>query len=184
MPQKPNNMKLILKHKCCIHFLLLCITYIIAFVVGMSYGVDEPTPNEAINLNANIPEIQMSNSYDIFLSISNHNLYVSLKFFISGLFSLGIFPLALSFYNGFIFGNITGSSTHILCSNDIICATLPHIFEFIGLNLFGTIGFYISFEYITNQRFPQVKKILLLTSVALSIVILAALSESYISIQI
>lgn len=170
------------KHKHHIYFLLLCVTYVIAFIVGSLYGVEDFHTYKAIGMDVDIPELKMSAPYDIFLSIVRNNLMVSLTFFISGLFSLGIFPIALAFYNGFIFGNVTGCSTHILSTGDILSATLPHFFEFIGLNLFGALGFYISYEYIVNNRLPKFKQFLLLVTVALSIVVLAAFLESFISI--
>ncbi|MCM1051577.1 MAG: stage II sporulation protein M [Paenibacillus sp.] len=177
-------MKIQLKHNYYNYFVILCLIYIIALLIGLSFGIEEfNTIGTINNFDIDIPELEISNSHDAFFSILKHNFIVSIKSLLLGLLSFGVLPLVLSFYNGFIFGNIIGSSSHILTSEDILWATLPHSFEFIGMNLFGVVGFYFCSEYVENNRFPKIKKILSMIFVATIIIVLAALFESYISIR-
>lgn len=164
------------------YFLLLCIIYIISFVIGIYYGKEDFYNFETMRLDITIPELGMSSSFDIFLSILRNNSIVSLVLFVSALFSLGIVPIFLIFYNGFIFGNVLGCCTHILSSSDIFFSTFPHFLEFIGLNIFGTLGFYISFEYIINKQMPKYSLSLLCIISGILIVLIMAFLESYISI--
>lgn len=125
---------------------------------------------------------RMMNSFEIFVKILTNNIIVSLIFFLLGFISVGVFPILLSFYNGFIFGNVVGCCLHILAIDIIILSTLPHMFEFIGMNLFGLAGFYMSYKYLLNHRMLNYNHIFLMVIIATLIIIMAALSESYISI--
>lgn len=172
------------RFKYSMYFIVLCVIYIVAFVIGFFNGVDDFNTIEFQKTDAPMSIFQISDSFDLFISIAKNNLEVAFRFFIFGLLSLGIFPPLLSFYNGFVFGNVTGCSTHILSQTEILNATLPHVFEFVGLNLFAAVGFYLSYEYIVKNRFPKIQTAMSLILTAICIVVLAAFSESYISISI
>lgn len=170
------------KYKYYLYFSLLCIVYIISAFIGFFYGREDFHIFETMNLDITIPELQMSNPFDIFISILRNNLTVSLIFFLSGLFSFGILPMILIFYNGFILGNVLGCSTYILCYSDIFSATFPHFLEFVGLNIFGTIGFYLSYESIVGRGMPKYYLSLRYLTIGTLIILVTALLESYISI--
>lgn len=176
--------KIIFNHIYYFYFLLLFVIYIFAFIIGDINGLDDFYSYNSTSIEVDIPELQMSTSVDIFASILKNNLSVSVIFFISALFSFGLFPIVLIFYNGYIFGHISGCSIHILSLNTILSATLPHAFEFIGLIIFSTVGFYISSEYIIRHNFPKLGIVFSLILAGLFIIVLSAFIESFISIQL
>lgn len=166
-----------------LYYLGLCCIYVISFIIGYHHGNSDFELYQISDSNINKPEILEISSSKYFLNIVKNNITVSLIFFISGILTVGILPCILAFYNGFVFGDMTGYTTNILPLNSIIGSTVPHSFEFLGLNLFGAIGFYISLSYVTQKRLIEFKKILFLLTIATAIIICAAFSESYISIN-
>lgn len=171
------------KYKFHLYYLWLCCIYIISFIIGCHHGNSDFEFLHIPNLNINGQEIPQISSFESFITIMKNNIIVSLIIFISSVLTIGILPCILTFYNGFIFGSMTGYASNILPFNSIIGSTAPHSFEFLGLNLFGVIGFYVSLTYITQKRLSNYKIVLSLLTIASSIIIAAAFTESYISIK-
>lgn len=175
-------MHLISKNVLSLYFILLCAMYILAFIIGCLLGDEDYFLLKEFYWGFEITELKLSSSFEIFVKILMNNMAVSLSFFLLGFISIGIFPILLSFYNGFIFGNVTGCCLHILDIDIILLSTLPHIFEFVGLNLFGLTGFYMSYKYLFCHSNPNINYIFSIVIIATSIIVIAALTESYISI--
>ncbi|MDE6227592.1 MAG: stage II sporulation protein M [Muribaculaceae bacterium] len=172
-----------LNYRCRLYFIGLSVIYIIAFIIGVFYGREDYQIFKTIEFDILVPELQMEDSFEIFISILKNNLTVALLFFLSALFSLGILPIPLMFYNGFIFGNVWGCSTKFLCIKDILSASLPHSLEFMGLIIFGVAGFQISYEHLINKQKPSYTFISRLLISGILIITVNALLESYISIR-
>lgn len=162
---------------------MLCVVYIIAFIFGLYCGRQDYELVEFFSPQIDLPELRMSNLDDVCRSILSHNLVVAVYYFVFGLLSMGLLPIALSFYNGFILGNTVGYCTHILTLNEIISATLPHSAEFLGLNLCGAIGFNIVYDLTFHHKFPNLKNVLAVITIAMINVILSAVLECYVSIK-
>ena len=106
-----------------------------------------------------------------------------MKNMLLGMFSFGLFSVLYTFYNGFIHGYILGQSSQIIPMKLIVRATLPHSFEFIGIVLFGYVGYILSIYLFSKKLLISRKHSLYILIIATLTILLAAFNESYISMS-
>lgn len=164
-------------------FVALFLSYPLGGLTGFFCGVSDSHITE---LYRNVPshnplfDLQPSGR---FLFIFKNNLMVSFKCMLLGIFSFGLCSLIYTFYNGFVLGYIIGKCVNILPAKIIIKSTLPHSFEFLGIIIYGYIGFVLS-TYLFTKRMIYKKPILFYyIFIATMILLTAAIIESYVSIS-
>ena len=134
--------------------------------------------------NSSVEKLFTENNFDRFISIAKNNIFVGLKNFLIGFFSLGILSLVYSFYNGFVLGFVIGKSTKLLTIKEILETTIPHCAEIIGIVLMGYLGFILSIRILFNTSIITKKEFPILLGISLIIIIISAYLESYVSMSI
>ena len=134
--------------------------------------------------NSSVEKLFTENNFDRFISIAKNNIFVGLKNFLIGFFSLGILSLVYSFYNGFVLGFFIGKSTKLLTIKEILETTIPHCAEIIGIVLMGYLGFILSIRILFNTSIITKKEFPILLGISLIIIIISAYLESYVSMSI
>ena len=122
--------------------------------------------------------------FDRSISLASNNVIVGLRNLILGIFSLGVFSLLYTFYNGFIFGTVLGKGITVLPVNEILWATLPHCTEILGIILLGNLGFVLSLKIIFNVNLYSRNHYLFLLAFSFIIIIISAFLESYVSMSV
>jgi uncharacterized membrane protein SpoIIM required for sporulation len=167
-----------------LYLFVLSATYFIGVFVGVQNAL--LLKGDCITSEENNLEIDMIYSqepFQRFLSIASNNALISLKNILFGIFSLGIFPIACTFYNGAIFGSVLGNCIKFLPLNIILKSTLPHCAEIVGVIMSGYIGFIISIRLIFKIKVYDNKRIVILTLITFAIILISALIESYVSMS-
>lgn len=163
-------------------FVALFLSYPLGVIIGFFCGANEFRTTE---LNENV---QSHNPlFDLhprerFLFIFKNNMMVSFKCMLLGTFSFGICSLIYIFYNGFVLGYIIGEYANVLPANIIIRTTLPHSFEFLGIIIYGYVGFVLSGCLFTKRMIYNKFNLLFFIFFASMILLIAAIIESYVSI--
>ena len=172
---------------------LLIIAYPICYSIFLSftnYNPNSDTPAKFVGLANYIKVMTMnkglvdaSNNVPEFWHAFKNNMIVSFKNMLLGALSFGLFSIIYTFYNGFCFGLVSGASSHVLSLSEILGSTLPHSFEFIGIVLYGNIGFLISVYAFTHKQILTKKTLLWMFIIATMIILFAAIIENYVSMS-
>ncbi len=168
-------------------YLYLCILTS-AYFIGVFVGVQNASfqqEEKVINNNGNLEldTIYAKEPFQRFLSIASNNIIVAMKNMLFGVFSLGLFSIACTFYNGVILGAVLGDCFKLLPLNIILKSTLPHCTEILGIILFGYIGFIISIRLIFRTKMHSNKRIIIFIIIAFLSILIAAFIESYVSMS-
>lgn len=165
---------------------ILCIlsfSYLFGFFLGIVLCNQIPTvPTESTEGNSTISQLSAMTSQERFLFILDNNVKVSLKCFLGGIFSMGLFPFISNFYSAFVFGVALGKSLAVLPIKSILYSTLPHCFEIVGIIGMGYVGTIICISFINRKYYSSFKKNLLLLLLLLLLVVVSAFVEGYFSI--
>lgn len=164
--------------------LILVFIYLIGFTIGVFSGMNDfHTTNPSISNAYSIPLFDLP-IHERFFEIFKNNMIVSLKNMAFGALSFGSFSILYTFYNGYFFGVITGSSCHFLTISEVLRSTIPHSFEMLGIAMFGYIGFLICVYLFKRKMLLKIKNILFLFVIGAIIILLAAIVENYVSMSI
>lgn len=163
---------------------ILYITAItLSFFIGFTVGIFIKNPSVKKEDSINLTEIYNYEPIEKFIYIAKNNFFVSMKSFFLGLFSLGLFSIVHSFYNGFTLGIVVNKSMQVISINEIIKSTLPHSFEIIGIIIFGYIGFLFSLNIAFRKKLYENKNMIRLFIIASIIILSSAFVEGYISMR-
>jgi uncharacterized membrane protein SpoIIM required for sporulation len=162
---------------------ILILAYLIGYAIGFFGGMDD-----FHTTGSGQGESQSVSLFDLpiherFFEIFKNNMIVSFKNMLLGALSFGLFSIIYTFYNGFCFGLVSGASSHVLSLSEILGSTLPHSFEFIGIVLYGNIGFLISVYAFTHKQILTKKTLLWMFIIATMIILFAAIIENYVSMS-
>ena len=133
--------------------------------------------------------LDTKDSFRAFVLIFSNNIKgCAINIFSGVLFAIGtIFNVII---NGFITADMLANAHRLgMPVQKIISTTLPHSFELFGFWLSGAIGFYLAWRmslFVFKGQYMDknvLKTILVLTSVVVFIILLAAYVEAYISIN-
>ena len=108
----------------------------------------------------------------------------------TGAFSLGLSPVILTSFNGFIFGSYIGVYSNYMSMDKILKYTLPHSFELIAIIFSGGEGLFIGISLILcllgykKIKDINLKKIAVHFIFCTVIIILAAFVEAYITMSL
>lgn len=162
--------------------LLLCV--LVGATLGLVSGVDDGIHATDLHAEINLSEVYSLDPFQRAMHLAANNLRVSLLCFVGGALSMGFMPPLLMFYNGFVLGNVAGRSSYILSVGEIIGATAPHCFEFIGIAMFGLAGFRLCRDVFWKRKYSELSKIMCFLALSAAVVVLAAFVESYISMSV
>lgn len=159
-----------------------------AYFIGVLVGVQNTLlqhDNKIVNNNENLEldAICSQEAFQRFLSIASNNLIVAMKNMLFGIFSLGLFSIACTFYNGLILGAVLGNCFKLLPINIILKSTLPHSTEILGIILSGYIGFIISIRLIFRTTMHSNKHIIIFIITTFFSILIGAFMESYVSMS-
>lgn len=162
--------------------IVLFLGYIIGCMTGYISGAGVENHTTDSNISNTLSLYDLS-KFERFLYIFKNNIIVSMKNMLLGMFSFGLFSVLYTFYNGFIHGYILGQSSQIIPMKLIVRATLPHSFEFIGIVLFGYVGYILSIYLFSKKLLISRKHLFYILIIATLTILLAAFNESYISMS-
>lgn len=164
--------------------IILIFIYLIGYVIGFFSGMNEFHTTESNILGNNSITLFDLPIHERFFEILKNNMIVSFKNLFYGVLSFGIFPILNTFYNGICFGFVSGTSSHILTTSELLSSALPHSFEFLGLILFGHIGFLSSIHLFTKKKLVSKKELTIMFTLGMVITFFAAIIENYVSMSI
>lgn len=167
----------------CSLLFIISLSYIIGLILGIILCDMIPSVQDVGGENKSVIN-QLSNMEPIerFFFIAENNIFVGLKCFCGGLFTLGLYPIISNVYSAFIFGVVLKKSAEVLSMGDILYTTIPHSFEIIGILGMGYVGTVLCVSLLCRKLYLSYKIMMLLLIASLLLIIVSAGIEGYISI--
>ena len=164
--------------------IILFLAYLVGCTIGFFSGVNDSHTTDYSNHSQKTNPLYELCSHERFWAIFKNNIIVSFNNLLFGAFSFGLLSIFYLFYNGFVFGYVIGRSTQIMTFPEIAKATIPHSFEFLGIVLYGYIGYVFSVYLYTKKALFEKKTILRIFIMATIIILVAAIIENYVSMSV
>lgn len=126
--------------------------FMFMFAIGVGYYLGDSLPEEFLaDILAQIPEVSDNFAVLIYRIVSN-NVLVSVMLIISGII-VGIPPLLLILYNGFIVGWISFLAAREMGIWNTLMSLLPHgIIEIPTINFCAALGLGLGYELVNSFR--------------------------------
>lgn len=172
------------KLRLCFPFLFMLIVYAIGMLVGYHTLIERVEISIHHNFTTEAILWGEKNNWEIFKQIAVNNCKVAFCSIMFGAFTFGVFSVLHAFYNAFVWGYaIRFYSTH-LSASEILCSTIPHSGEILGMALAACTGFLVSLKLFLPQYAQPFRRIIFLGTLSFLIIILSAFLESYVSMSI